>query len=86
MKVLIAHLYAKLWARKHGCKYEKARGIAKGLMIVPTGARFTFTLVHNGKLDVPGLARQLDYQFQVATGGGHDFRYDPKVLDRFKLK
>jgi hypothetical protein len=71
MRVFVHHIYAKLWARRRGYKYARIRGMAKGIMELPTGQRFSFTLGAREcrklpLLGLPAFTRQLQYQARNA--------------------
>jgi hypothetical protein len=71
MRLFIHHIYAKLWARRRGYKYAKIHGMDKGIMELPSGQRFSFTLAApEGRklplLGLPAFTRQLQYQARNA--------------------
>ena len=70
MRVLAAHLYARLFARRHGCKYARIRGTDAGIMEAPNGSRFSFSLIVPGvsaAFGLPHFHRQLVYQLREAS-------------------
>lgn len=66
-QVARASLFCRFWARKRGLRYHKMKCFERGVITLPTGQKFSFSLWQQRDLsDLPGLGRQLTYQLRHA--------------------